>query len=506
MIAMMTRRVLAAALAGTLLIGAGAVQAADARAELAPPPTPQSQIWADPALPGTSDAAELAAKGYVREEYFQRGVANVYGYGADGKVRVERSAVPYVTRVVVVRPADQRRFSGTVHLNPMHPVQGGTSWSSAKDYVVGNGDAYVMVMIGADDNTRRAPPSEVPMMATKVLGWFNPERYSAIRWPDDEDGIRWDVFADTARLVKTPGALLGPLKATHTYANGWSYTGSFLRTFINAGFHDGARLPDRKPLIDGYVIGISSFTFISGYVPINTRSQNLPDTDPRRANLAIDVPVIELQSENEAVTNRDPQTPDKDRGPGAHRLYEVPGLTHGGGRRGGGNQQAQIAQRTGQAAAPRRESCPIPQTDIDMADYAQAAYANLDRWVRTGTPAPRAARLKQTAGVSLKDANGNTLGGIRPAQLEVPLASYGPAPAASGCDVQQGPRLGSAMMPMRRVPLPAERLKALYPGGQAEYLRRFDAAVDRLVRERWILAADGARQKREARVAAAAAF
>lgn len=471
----------------------------------APDPVPTSHMWLDPALPGSPQAQALADAGYVREEWFQSGTASVYGYDAAGRIQVETADVPYTTRLVVVRPRDPARFSGTVHLNPGHPVMGNSTWGSIGPYVVEKGDAFVNVMIGADDNTRRAPPGPVPTMATRVLPWFNPDRYARIDWPAEEDGIRWDVFADTARLLRGDNGPLGELRPTRIYASGWSFTGSFLRTFINAGFHDLHRQVGGGPLIDGYLMGISSSSFRSGYVPINSRSANLADDDPRRRNRPIDVPVIELQSENEAITNREPQTRDKDAGPGAHRLYEVPGLTHGSGGRRVSTSEQQIALRTGQPETRRSDTCPYPQTDIDMAAFAAAAHENLDAWSRSGVAPPRAVRLQHRNGVQRRDADGNTLGGVRPAQVSVPLARYGAAPEGTGCDpVRAG--LGSPSIPMRRVPLSPERLRRLYPGGKAEYLRRFDAAIDALVAARWLRTADGAAQKAEARSHAEEAF
>lgn len=474
--------------------------------ERVPDPTAASQIWLDPGLPGTAEAVALEKAGYVREEWFQTGTANVYTYDAAGKAQVERKDVPYTTRLLVIRPRDPNKFSGTVQLNPFHPVIGNNNWSTIAAYALEKGDAFVGVMIGADDNTRRAPPGPVPMMATKTPGWFNPGRYAALNWPAKEDGIRWDVYADTARLIRSAEGPLRDLAVSRVYSFGWSFTGSFQRTYINSGFHAANRLPDGKPLIDGYILGISSFSFRSGYVPINSRSANLPEDDPRRANAAIDVPVVELQSENEAVTNREPQTPDKDAKLGAHRLYEVPGLTHGSNRRRSTIGETQIAARLGAPQAARADSCPYPQTDVDMAAFAQAAHENLDAWSRRGIAPPRVAqRLQHVGGVQRRDANGNALGGVRPAQLDVPLASYGPAPEGSGCDTpRQG--IGSPSIPMRRVPLSKERLAQLYPGGKAEYLRKFDAAIDKLVADRWLRAPDAAAQKSEARKHAEEAF
>ncbi|MEN3747470.1 alpha/beta hydrolase domain-containing protein [Sphingomonas sp. HF-S3] len=492
-------------MAASLLTLAAAAPPGPDTVRRAPEPDAASQIWLDPALPGTPGAEALASAGYVREEWFQSGTADVHGYDPAGKVGTERSGVPYTTRLIVIRPRDPGRFSGTVQLNPAHPVLGNLNWGALSDYALRRGDAFVGVMIGADDNTRRAPAGRAPIMATEILAWFNPGRYAAIDWPKDEDGIRWDVFADTARLIRSTAGPLAGLKVARVHASGWSFTGSFLRTYINSGFHAKYRLPDGRPLIDGYLIGISSFSFRSGYVPINSHTPNLPESDPRRPNVAIDVPVIELQSENEAITNREPQTADKDGAPGAHRLYEVPGLTHGSGRRRDPVSERQIAMRMGMPAEARIDTCPYPQTDIDMAAFAAAAHANLDAWSRRKVAPPRAPRLQHVEGKPQRDANGNTIGGIRPAQLDVPLARYGAAPEASGCDQPRG-GIGSPSIPMQRVPLSSDRLATLYPGGKADYLRRFDAAIDALVAGRWLLAPHATAQKAEARKFAEEAF
>lgn len=485
---MSNRRRLAALLCGALLT----VQASAMTLAPAPEPSATSRMFMDPAAPGTPEAAALAAAGYERYELFASGSGRVYGYGADGKVRVERRDVPFTTRIVVIRPRDPVKFSGDVQLVPMHPAGGASGWEALSGYATRHGDALVAVMIGADDNTRHAPPGPEPMIIPLRLKAYDATRYARITW-GDEDGIRWDVFAATAEQVRSDPALLHGLKAKRLYASGWSFTGSFLRTFINAGFH-AAHSTAGHPLIDGYLLGISSFSYISGYVPINSHSTNLPVEDQRRPNVAIDVPVIEMQSENEAITNRDPQTPDRDVAPGAHRLYEIPGLTHGSG----------LAGRSGMRPPRAGSACALDTTDVNMADYGQAALRNLDQWVERHVPAPRVSRMKAAEGQGIKDADGNTLGGLRPAQLDVPLARYGAPPEGAGCAITRG--LGSAIIPMYRIPLAPDRLKALYPGGRADYLRKFDAAVDRLITERLLLSPDGDREKAEARGWADKAF
>src|SRR5690348_10001864 len=57
---------------------------------------------------------DLAGHGYVEQEYFQKGTANVYDYDSAGKVVTVTGGAPYENRIIVRRPANGRAFSGTV--------------------------------------------------------------------------------------------------------------------------------------------------------------------------------------------------------------------------------------------------------------------------------------------------------------------------------------------------------------------------------------------------------
>src|SRR5690349_18666081 len=59
---------------------------------------------------------DLQKAGYVEEEYIVSGAANVYEWLPDGSVKVKTPNAPYVTRILVRRPAEDGRFSGNVIL------------------------------------------------------------------------------------------------------------------------------------------------------------------------------------------------------------------------------------------------------------------------------------------------------------------------------------------------------------------------------------------------------
>ena len=82
------------------------------------------------------------------------------------------------------------------------------------------------------------------------------------------------------------------------------------------------------------------------------------------------------------------------------------------------------------------------------------------------------------------DEFGNAKGGVRSPYLDVPTATYAattPGPGTCG-------NLG------HKNAFTWERLEATY-GGFAKFAARFDEAVDRLVRERWLTESDGRRIK-----------
>jgi hypothetical protein len=51
---------------------------------------------------------DLAAKGYVEEEFFVSGTGNVYDWEADGSLKIRSSGLPYTSRILVRRPSNSR--------------------------------------------------------------------------------------------------------------------------------------------------------------------------------------------------------------------------------------------------------------------------------------------------------------------------------------------------------------------------------------------------------------
>ncbi len=442
------------------------------------------EVYSPAALPDTAQAQALERAGYVQEEYFLSGFGAIYRSGQD-LPELEHEGIPYTTRILVVRPRDAGAFNGVVHLTGMHPFLGGVQWNWAEHLVLSTGAAFVAVATGTDAKSRSQSTAENPIAGPWVTKWFDSQRYAPLHWPTD-DGIRWSVLADTAKLLRSPErSFLADLGIERIFCSGWSFLGSFQRTYINEGFHDLFRAADGGPLIDGYAIGISSPWQQPGYLPINSHTPVPPLGDARRTLRPIDVPVIEFLSQNEGQANYGAQIPDIDQGLGRHRLYEVAGASHRDtGVPAPRTYRQQLKDRNHSEAVGEYEPN-LQISDVPVRLLFAAAMQNLDSWVRESVPPPPGAQLRVNRAQQIEyDEFGNPRGGVRSVQLDVPLARYG---AATG---RTEARYTPQYLQMLRTPLEPSEIEKLYPGGLTDYLEQARQRVQQMVAQRWLRAAD----------------
>ncbi len=114
----------------------------------------------------------------------------------------------------------------------------------------------------------------------------------------------------------------------------------------------------------------------------------------------------------------------------------------------------------------------------------QAAVSGLSSWVRTGEPAPHAARIAMhdsDLARPVLDRNGLATDGIRTPWVDVPIAR------TSGHGAQDS--IMAAIFGSGE-PFDAATLDRLYPGGAQQYLDNFSAALDRTIESGFILSAD----------------
>jgi Alpha/beta hydrolase domain len=439
------------------------------------------------------DVVDLAARGYVEEEFFVSGTANVYDWASDGGLTVKTPNAPYTTRILVRRPSDPARFSGNVIVemgNNARRYDWVFTWSLSYEHFMENGDAWVLL-------------TYVPA-AVDSLKQFNAGRYAPLSFanpvpavacaPDrpassSEEGLRWDMISQVGALLKSgaPSTPLAGFRVQRLYATSH---GGELPTYISA-VHPHAKLSSGQSVYDGFVVHR-----YAGLARINQCAAAPAANDSRQITKNSGVPVIRIVSQTDVLGTFQRRRPDSDERGDSYRLYEVAGAAHADAYfyRHIPSLKDQTAAGTQAFPAqwPFAEVCtpPIPLAETPvMRNVVNAAFANLDRWVRDGTPAPRAERVAVKNGGTpqaaiVTDEFGNAVGGVRTPYLDVPTATYyattpGPGTCGNLAHVNT---------------FTWERLESVY-GGYAKYATKFNQAVDALGRDRWLTASDARKIK-----------
>lgn len=448
-------------------------------------------------LPDAGLGLDLGAVGYREDEYRFSGTADLYRHGDDGRPVVARAGVPFTTRVVVRRPVAADGFSGTVHLEPLHPdADGALTWRALYPYLVRRGHAHVGVAVFAG--------------ATALLrDRVDPSRYGALELR--EDGCGYDVMSQLVRALRDPaeGAALFGRTVDQLYLSGWSATGSFCRIFLNEGFHERSRQADGSPCVDGALVAISSGARTFGYPALSEGSPVVPVGDPRRRIQPAGIPVIELLSEYEAEGSATTTRQDADEAEDRYRLYQVAGSSHSSGPP---SPAALVAAAQLERAGVEVGTCQILEdpTDGRLDFVARAVAALLERWARDELPPPRAAPLRRLddpaaapKGIAEgalpleRDGDGNAVGGVRTVWVDVPVASYLPhsTPRPGACKGSpfapvQDPASFADLIGHRR-PFSVDVLSARY-GNPSRYVAEVSRRADELVAEGWLLAPEAA--------------
>jgi hypothetical protein len=444
------------------------------------------------------EPVDLKKFGYVEEEFLVSGTANVYDWAADGTLSVKTPNAPYGTRILVRRPADASRFSGNVVVEPLNAVRRfdwSWMWGYIDDQILQSGDAWVGITMPG---------------SSAAIKKFNPTRYAAVSFANPtpgvacagaannapveiEDGLRWDAISQVGALLKA-NAPSGPLPGFRVQAIYMTMGQSpEIMTYINA-IHPRATLATGKPVYDGYLVKQPG-----NPVRINSCAPALDAADPRRLFRPTNVPVIALVAQGELTGSLPWRRADSDAPADMFRQYEIAGGAHIE-----WDTYVALASFPDQTAAgimppgtpefPFAARCdpdiPLKTAPI-MGQTFRAALANLEQWVRKGTPAPRAARLEITdAGTpqaAVKtDEHGNGIGGVRSVYMDVPTATFIPTSTGPGNCREMG----------HKMDFEPARIQTLY-GGQKNYAGKVSQSADKLLKDRWLTEADAKKIKQE---------
>ncbi|MFI7708785.1 alpha/beta hydrolase domain-containing protein [Nonomuraea sp. NPDC049480] len=370
--------------------------------------------------PGTrmlgASAVDLKARGYVEQEYYVSGRASRYRMAGAADASIVDRGWPYVTRIVVRKPARSQRFNGTVVVE-WNNVTGGQdidfSWAASHDHLMREGYAWVGVTaqrVGVEQ-LRRWSPQRYGRLTVDASN-TDPATGGLLEppaWPyAGGDVLAWDIFSQVGRTLRTHAAAQDPLAGLgvrRLIANGQSQSAGRLTAYYNSiqrlhGVYDG-------------------FVYYDG-------AGALRDD--------ISVPAVSMESEWLNGTQRDPAATPQDTAYSRH--WEVAGTSHIA--LDDARYVDAMVLRDGSLLAP--DNTPVTLTglirdcqyqplwsNVPNGLVLNAAFDHVNTWIRGGPAAPRAPRFERDLNASpatlKRDDSGQVLGGIRPPQFAVPTAA-----------------------------------------------------------------------------------
>lgn len=367
--------------------------------------------------------------GYVEEEYFFKGKANIYQEQGDYECKVIREGLPYCNRFLLRRPKDMESFSGNVVVEILNATAGfdiDRMWVTGAVELMRNGCVYIGVT---------SKPDVLP-----ALKLMDPQRYGELTWKvnvayesmksqpkgdpvalprdmESETGLFWDMLTDLAKWIKE---YIGDKKTRkYVYLAGWSQSAAYLKSYARYfAFRDPVH-----PIFDGYFAagGVHSLS-----IPLN-QFGNWSTEEARKTIIEkMPVPYIALQTESENVEMKGYEAfqPDANGEELKYRRYEVAGATHD-------TVFSLLKYYAGDKDMERIHMMPQYEgTDPYPNDYPYeycfaAVYRTLFDWVREGkNPMPGKRVSVNEKKEKLTDEFGNSVGGMRTPLLEHPVCTY----------------------------------------------------------------------------------
>lgn len=412
--------------------------------------TPGAGLNRDYPFFATEPQFDLAAAGYVEEEFFVQGTATRYQTPAMADAVAVSSGHTYKTRIVVRRPADAKKFNGVVLVEWANVTSGygiDLHWQYSQEYLTREG--YVVVRVDAQR-------VGVHQANTGLKDW-SPTRYGSLDVTSGgsitDDSLSYDIFSQVVKAIKSPGKnqVLNGLEPKAVLAVGQSQSAGRLTLYYNS-------IQPKHQLVDGFLVQVLGGPY---------------RTDVR-------APMMRIISETELTlyglgATRQADSP-------TLREWEIAGAAH--------VDYWWVQYRQGVAArdkmTPPSLACdPEPASHVPLRYVLNAGYHHLTKWVLNGTEPPRAEPITMTSvtpPVIARDANGLAYGGIRQAEVEVPIATNrgDQVGMSAGCPNNYG----------MHIPFSDAKLSQLYRSKDA-YVQAVTATVKKNVRDGFILKDDG---------------
>jgi hypothetical protein len=428
-------------------------------------------------LSGAADPRPIdyAAAGYEQEEWFASGTATAFkadgDLGEDGRWAVSpASTAPYKTRFLVRRPVDPADFNGTVVVEwfNVSAVEASPEWTYLNRALVDAGAAWVGVSVqalGVVGGKSLIQTGDASLdQATGGIRGSNPERYGTLEHPGD--AYAYDIYSQVAAAVRAGGDVLGGATPRWVVAAGESQSAFFMTTYVNA-------IQPVADTFDGFFIHSRG----AGAAAIDgLRRDSTEEAAGVHLRTDGDVPVLVFETETDVgprLRFAEARQPDNDR----LRIWEVAGTSHA----------------DSHLVGTPFSLCPAGINTGPQHYVTNAAIEALLRWVAGGEPPPSGTPIEVVDDVVQRDASGLARGGIRTPSVDVPVSRL------SGEPPPGVPPLCSLFGSSE--PFDAATLTSRY-GTREDYLRRFDAALEKVIKAGFVRAADRDLYSAEARAVA----
>jgi len=480
---------LMAALGAISLVGFAQAQVPAMPTAVPIPPSDQPPL-SSAERPGT-EFSDLAAAGYVEEEYYLSGIGPAIT--ASGETLFD---APYITRILVRKPKDPAKFNGTVVIEPFSWFgERGAGWILTRDYLLRRGYAYVGYTLNINKPAKdpKFPPDEAseagqaaPNLYLDIVNfdfmrrfdyaryaplgaYYDPTRFTRGGAPDPFVPQSQAIGAQLALLLKSnaPKGPMAGMKVDRVYVNSWAVTAQVWMDYLDQGRHQAWRMADGRPLIDAYMTGRMAYGEVGGDVV------RVPRKMPG------DAPFVTIYSQSELMHDAIeaialPTDTDRPQ----LRYYEVTGMPHLRLADLGTQHREYLAADVGKGIDPRCQTLYDEPAEMVIA----ALLDGMDKWVREGRPMPKAQRVvRRGKGAERDPVTGNMIGGVRPPWILAPSAAY-LTEQETGC----------GLIYDTKIPYKASRLRKLY-GSYDGYRKRFDAAKAKAIVQGYLLPEDAAR-------------
>lgn len=435
---------------------------------------------------------DVADYGYLEEEYFLSGKANVYDVDANDNLVIKKAALPYKNRILVRRPVKPEKFSGRVYVDILNATQCydiEDLWHRTYLWCMEHGHAYVGV-------------TSKPVCVQSLKN-FNYYRYRDLDWsgaqkvpnptlsrsatiPGTEEGLIWDILSQTAMVLRYGGShnCLGGYQPKYIYLTGQSQSGAYLNTYISY-FNPYLDGPDGTHLFDGYMNIVGALV-----------QRSLCQTDDvgplrlcQRHMHACSTPYICLSSEADFIVFKhflpnvnllDIQIENSDTPQNKCRYYEIAGAPHTDILCPVLTDIADI-EKTGRSLPNLSQKLISDINDFPLEMYVCGLLEKLHQWAVYGIAPKVVSPLERENGTLRRDSFGNALGGLRTPFLDVPIATY----IASNPDDPEG-------ICGKMIYFTLAQVEKLY-GTPDHYIELFEHAVRTQVDDGWISETDGRR-------------